>query len=228
MKHRTMKELPQSEQPYYRCIQQGAQSLTDAQLLAVILRTGSTSASVLSVSEELLQIKGDGLQGLTHLTRKECLAVKGIGMVKAIQIECIIELSIRLAQSVVKPKRILSSPNKVADFYMQRLRYEKKEQLIAIFLDSKCRIIAEQTMTIGTINCSLISPREIFLAAFEHNAVYLILLHNHPSGDPMPSNDDIEVTKQVMESGKMIGINLLDHIIIGDNKFISMKESKLI
>lgn len=228
MKHTTMKQLPQSEQPYERCVKNGAKSLTDAQLLAVLLRSGTKDNNVLAISEALLNLKEDGLLGLTRLTRKELSSVHGIGLVKTIQLECLIELSIRLAQTVAKPKQKLTDPKEVASLYMHRLRYEKCEELIAIFLDNKCRIIAEKVMSIGTMNSALISPREIFMEALEHSAVYLILLHNHPSGDPTPSNADIDVTTQIKQGGELIGIHLLDHIIIGDNKFISMKESKLI
>jgi len=117
-----------------------------------------------------------------------------------------------------------NNPSAIADYYMEEMRHSSKEQLIVAMLDTKCRLINDTVLSIGTVNASLITPREVFLEAFKYNAVSIIILHNHPSGDPTPSNNDLMVTKRIKESGEILGIRLIDHIIIGDNKYTSLRE----
>ncbi|MCI5649075.1 MAG: DNA repair protein RadC [Fusicatenibacter sp.] len=221
-----LKNLPQEEQPYEKCLAHGAGSLSDAELLAVILRCGAEGKSSLELSREVLSLfpGNEGLLGLYHLTVPELLKVKGIGRVKAIQLQCIGELSRRISAAGAKPCLSFDNPSSIADYYMERLRHEEQEVLICMMFDTKNQLLGEREITRGTVNSALISPRELFLNALQFHAVHILLVHNHPSGIPEPSSDDIEVTRRIRRAGELLGITLLDHIIIGDHCYISMLE----
>lgn len=225
-KRNTIKELPVPERPYEKCMAMGPSSLSDAELLAVILRTGTKGQSALETARRILSLNPsmDGLLGLHHLSLNELKSVPGIGMVKAIQISCIGELSKRMTRKSIGKENLFISPDAVAAYFMEEMRHKEKEELRVVLLNTKGRMLHNAVVSIGTVNSSLISPREIFLEAFRFQAVSIILLHNHPSGDPEPSKEDILVTKRVYEAGSLLGISLTDHIIIGDNCFISLKE----
>ena len=162
------------------------------------------------------------------MSLKELQEVPGIGKVKAIQLKCIAELSKRIAQTGRQQAVVMQNAFSVADYYMEQLRHEEKEHLMLCMFDTKCHLIADSILSIGTVNASLISPREIFLKAFEYHAVYVILVHNHPSGNPLPSRQDIEVTRKIVEGGRLLEIELADHIIIGDKKYFSFKEQEML
>ena len=231
MKERhTMKELRKEEQPYEKCLSRGAEHLTDTELLAVILRTGTPGQSAYELAGKLLQKCSDyqGILGICHLTLDELQSIKGVGKVKAIQIKCIAELSRRIAKATASCQISLSDPASVADYFMEDMRHEEQEQLVVLMLNTKNRIIKEKMLFKGTVNYSCISPREIFIEAVKAKAVHILLVHNHPSGDPTPSREDILMTRQVQEAGELLGITLLDHIIIGDNSFVSLREAQLL
>ena len=203
----------------------GASSLSDAQLIAAILRTGTKGIDATKLAEEIIKMCGrvdtndnDSLIGVANLSIPELMKIKGVGRVKAVQIQCICELARRIAKKTAAVKLDFSSPETIAGYYMQDLRGLDKEHLILVLLD--CII------SIGTVNASLVNPREIFMEALKYGASSIILLHNHPSGDETPSRNDILVTKRVAEAGEIMGIHLLDHIIIGDNKYTSLKEKE--
>ncbi len=225
--------MTQDNKPYERCLAYGAGSLTDTQLLGAVLRVGTTGMDSTELAEEIFKLcklsdSDNELLGLTKLSLEELISIKGVGTVKAVQIQCICELSRRMAKQTAAKKLKFSDSASVASYYMEDLRHLSQEHLMAVMLDNKCNLIKEITVTIGTINASLISPREIFLQALRCGAVYMVLLHNHPSGDATPSANDISVTKDVYSAGEMIGIHLLDHIIIGDNIYVSLKEKEYI
>lgn len=226
----TMKELPITEQPYEKCEKYGAASLTDAELLAVILRSGTTNMRSIDVAIHILKDAKSkkGLCGLQHMSQQELMSIPGIGRVKAIQLLSVVELCARLQKASLKDSICLTSPQTVAMYFMQEMRVLKVEQTRVVFFDTKSRLLGEKTVALGTVNASIMSPREIYLAALEYEAVHIILLHNHPSGDPTPSKEDLMVTKRMKEAGSFIGITLLDHIIIGDNRYISLKEQGLL
>lgn len=222
----TMKEMLAEERPYEKCERFGAGSLTDIELLAVLLRTGTKGENSLELARRLLY-PGDGAarKGETHLqdwTKDDLLRIHGIGKVKAIQILCLCELSKRMSQLSAREELDFSKPGTIAEYYMEDMRHRKQEYMKLLMLNSKSRFIGETDVSKGTINMSVVSPRELFIEALQKNAVYIILLHNHPSGDPSPSRDDILVTRRVKEAGELIGIELLDHIIIGDNCYVSL------
>jgi DNA repair protein RadC len=215
------------ELPYEKCEKYGQKCLSDTELLAVLLRTGTKEKDVLALARELLyEGKKDekGLLSLHYLTMKDLQKINGIGRVKAIQILCLSEISKRLAKSTRREHFKYTTPESVAEFYMEDLRHETRENVKVVFLDSRFGIINDLVISKGSINSSAISPREIFIEALNYNAVNFIILHNHPSGDPSPSKSDVVLTKKIESSGKMLGIKLLDHIIIGDNKYYSFLE----
>jgi DNA repair protein RadC len=164
-----------------------------------------------------------GLSAIMHLTLEELTAIKGVGQVKAVQILCIAELAKRIAKTTIGNQVEWNSPDMIAAYYMEELRHKEQEELRLILLNTKNRLIQDIVLTKGTVNTSLISPREVFLEALRYHAVHIILMHNHPSGDPKPSKEDVAVTLRIQKAGELLGIYLLDHIIIGDCTYVSMK-----
>lgn len=225
-KNLTMKELHESERPYEKCLKYGTNTLSDDELLAVIIRTGSKGEKSVELSKRILTLSDfdKSILGIHHLSIQDLMKVKGIGKVKAIQIQCVAELSRRLAKAAALNHLCFTTPATIADYYMEDLRHQGQEHLILVLLNTKSKLIKDILLTKGTVNSSLISPREIFMEALKGGAVYIILIHNHPSGDPSPSNEDIRITQRIKEAGQLLGILLLDHIIIGDNRYVSLKE----
>lgn len=221
-----MKELYEEERPYEKCLRFGPENLTDTELLAVLLRSGTKGENALSIAQKLLHpsLFQQGILSIHQWTYEQLLKVKGIGKVKALQILCICEFAKRLAKASAGEELDFHTPSSVANYYMEDLRHRKEERMKLLLLNTRSRLIGETEISKGTVNASIVSPRELFIEALQKNAVSIILLHNHPSGDPKPSKEDILVTKKIQEAGWMIGIELLDHIIIGDNCYVSLKE----
>lgn len=223
------KNATNSEKPYDRFLFAGAEALSDAELLAVILRTGRKGADAVTVAREILSMAGTyGLAGLYHLTLEDLKKIPGVGEVKAIKLKCIAELSNRIVRFTKDKLMTLSTPHEIADYYMERLRHFEKETCLAVFLDGSMHLIKDSVISIGSVNMSLVSVREIFLEALSAKAVYMILLHNHPSGNPKPSRADISITQKLYDASKLMDIPLMDHIVIGDNTFYSFRENGLI
>jgi len=223
----TMKDLPVSEMPYEKCMRYGAGALSDAELLAVIIKTGTKSKTSLELAIDVLKMKPSyqGLAGLHHLSFRELLKIKGIGQVKAVQILCVAELSKRLAREAKNSKvPRFEGPQEIADYFMEEMRNLETEHLYAVFMDASCRLLYYQMVFKGTIQSSTAHPRELLRMALQHDAAQYVIMHNHPSGDPTPSPEDIHITGRLQEASSLIGIPLVDHIIIGDNQFVSLKE----
>lgn len=226
----TMKEMVEEERPYEKCIRFGASNLTDIELLAVLLRTGTRGENSLGLADKLLHpaFSHEGILNIHQWTLEQLLQVKGIGRVKAVQILCLSELAKRLAKANAQSGLNFSTPSSIAQYYMEDMRHSRQESMKLILLDTKSRLISDTDISKGTINSAVISPRELFVEALKKNAVSIVLLHNHPSGDPKPSKADVLITRRVHEAGMLIGIELLDHIIIGDNCYFSMREKELL
>ena len=226
----TMKELQKDERPYEKCLKHGAASLSDAELLAVILRSGIKGINSLELAKELLHSSNgdDGLLNIHHLTLERLQAFKGIGKVKSIQILCLSELAKRLSKAKAKEGLVFTLPSTIADYYMEEMRHQKQENMKLLMLNTKSKLIGETNISKGTVNAAIISPRELFIEALVKEAVSIILIHNHPSGDPIPSDSDLLLTKRVKDAGMLIGVELLDHIIIGNNCYISFAEQQLL
>ncbi len=224
----TIKHLPFSERPYEKLEKKGAKSLSDAELLAIILKTGLKNERSTDMAARVLSGFKDGLLSLHNLTIEELMQNKGIGRVKAIQLKAVAELSDRINKERYKKLFDINSPKSVADCYMESLRHLENEKIIMLSLNSKNQIIQEDTLSIGTVSASLVNSREVFKKALKNNAVGIILLHNHPSGNPTPSRDDLKVTREILTASDLIGIKLLDHIVIGDGSYVSLKEQGII
>ncbi len=212
-----------ADRPRERLLRQGAMSLSNQELLAILLRTGTKEESVLVLANRVLSTF-ERLHHLKHATIEEMVAIKGIGEVKAIQILAAIELGRRLSQKQNDDKYTVRSPQDAAAYLMPDMTSLSQEHFVVLFLDVKNQIIHKKTIFIGGLNASIVHPREIFREAVKRSAASIICAHNHPSGVPTPSPEDIEVTKRIQEAGFIIGIELLDHVIIGDHQFISLKE----
>lgn len=221
-----IKELSFEERPYEKCERFGAEQLTDAELLAILLRTGTKGENSLEMSKKILyqSCEKRGLISIHNWSMEQLMKIKGIGKVKAIQILCLSELAKRLAKETAEKQLDFNTPSTIAQYYMEDLRHKRQEHMKLLLLNTKSRLISEKDISVGTVNAAIISPREIFIEALQKSAVYIILLHNHPSGDPTPSIEDVQLTIQIKEAGELIGVELLDHIIIGDNCYTSLKE----
>ncbi|MCI8586217.1 MAG: DNA repair protein RadC [Lachnospiraceae bacterium] len=220
--------LPEEERPYERCMRHGAGQLSDRELLAVLLRTGAKGRTVLELAGELLKLvpEREGFTGLRRMSLEELSAVKGIGKVKAVQLKCVLELARRMAREESGAGIYFKTPASVAEYYMEDMRHKEQEVLLLLMLDQKGRLLREKYIFKGTVNASMISPREIFLEALSSRAVQIILLHNHPSGDASPSKEDRNVTRRIQEAGRLLGITLTDHIIIGERTYVSFREEQ--
>lgn len=225
-KNYTMKELPDSEKPYEKCEEHGAQALSDAELLAVLIKNGTRKRTSLMVAMDVLQLHPSykGLAGLYHLTIRELVQVRGIGKVKAIQILCMAELAKRMAREKRKVKAAFSGPADVAMYFMEEMRNLETEHFYAAFMDAGGHLLYSCPLFKGTVLSSPANPREILRAALLHDAAQYVVLHNHPSGDPTPSRTDIQMTGRLAAASELVGIPLKDHIIIGDNQYVSLKE----
>lgn len=216
--------------PYEKCLKQGADSLSNTELLAVLLRTGTKGLNVLELAAYILSSEcgDDGILNIHHCTLDKLKSIKGIGNVKAVQILCLSELAKRLSKASAKEGLVFSLPSTIAEYYMEEMRHQKQEHMKLLMLNSKSKLLGETDVSKGTVNASLVSPRELFIEALEKQAVAIILIHNHPSGDPTPSTNDILLTRRVQEAGDLIGVELLDHIIIGNNCYMSFAEQQLL
>ena len=231
MERITMKDIPEDDRPYEKCLKSGPEGLSDAELLSIIIRTGSKEDNSLGLAQKILALNypKEGILGLLHLSLPELMQIKGIGRVKGAQLLCIGELSRRIwKKAALEDVVSFTNPVDIMNYYVEDLRHKEQEQIRIMLLNTKGALIRDILISQGTVNTSVVSPREIFLEALKYHAVNLILVHNHPSGDPAPSQEDIQLTRRVKEAGELIGIRLLDHIIIGDNSYISFRERGII
>jgi len=222
----TIKDLPADERPRERLVKYGAEALSNAELLAIILRVGTQEYSAVGMAEHMLG-KFKGLKGIATASVEELSQVKGLGTAKAAQIKAMVELSKRLAASIGGSRPAIHSPQDAADLLMPELRDEPQEHFKGIFLNRKNEVLKIRTITIGSLDASIITPRDLFRDAISMNSAAVIIAHNHPSGDPAPSREDIEVSKRLQQAGQMIGIEVLDHLVIGEGRWVSLKERGL-
>lgn len=221
--HMTLRDVPEQDRPRERMLREGAQALSDAELLAVLLRTGTHRESAVILAQRMLKEAG-GLSRIPRLSVKEMTGIRGIGETKALQIHAGIELGRRLARLSQGDRPVIRSPRDAAALVMEEMRHLQKEHFVVLFLNTKNHVIAQETLSMGSLNASLVHPREVFRSAIRQGSASIICIHNHPSGDPTPSREDIALTNRLVEAGNIIGIEVLDHLIIGDGIFISLKE----
>lgn len=219
--------IDKQEYPYERFERMGPQALTDAELIAIIIRTGTVGENALALAKKVLNLKAgskSGILALSSIPLEDLMKIKGIGKVKAIRLKCVAEICMRMQMNSTKPQISFTEPASVAAYYMERMRHLETEHTYLILTDTKNRFLKEILLSKGTVNTSVLSTREIFIEALRYQAVHILLLHNHPSGDATPSMQDIEITNRIKEASRLMNIPLLDHIIIGDNIFTSLKE----
>lgn len=223
-----VKDLPYDDRPREKLLMRGVQSLTDAELIAILLRTGKKGKSVIEIARELIEKNGN----LSNLASKSLAAitkVSGIGNDKAATLLAAFEISRRVSvQSKWFSDKKITTPQDAADIFIPLLRDEMREHFIVVCLNTSNKIIKYETISIGNLSSSIVHPREVFKAAIDNNAKNIILIHNHPSGNTEPSNEDIMITKKLCESGKILDIPVFDHLIIAGNNYTSFVEKKLI
>ncbi len=227
---KSIADMPAELRPYEKCETLGAEYLSDPELLAVIIRTGTGSKSSIALAEELLYSQGKsiGLNALMLKSVEELKSVSGIGRVKAIQLKCIAELCRRMSREYLKEQQKFTNPEDIARYYMQYMRTLSEEEVHVMLLDTRKCFIRSFMVSRGTVNCSAVSPREIFIKAVKYGAASFVVIHNHPSGDPTPSEPDLKFTALLKNLGEMMNIKLIDSIIIGDNVYTSIFEKGLI
>lgn len=221
-----IQDQPIDHRPYEKFEKYGHEALTDTELFAILLRSGTPDCNVSQLAEIILTRyqKEPSLISLYQLSYAELLQIKGIGKVKALQILALLELCKRMTKQKYTSDLKISSPSTLANLFMEDLRHIKDERFIIIFLDAKCKMMGHQTISKGSLTASIVHPREVYKAAIQKSAYSIIALHNHPSGDPSPSKEDIQMTTRLKDAGELVGIPLIDHIIIGDRVYISLKE----
>lgn len=219
-----LKDLPHEERPRERMMRLGAGALSHAELLAILLRTGSRRESAVHLAQRVLHDCG-GLRRFAERNWDELTHISGIGPAKALELKASLELGRRVARSRLPEAIVVSCPQDAADILMEEMRHLREEHFVVLFLSTKNHVIGRETISIGTLNASLVHPREVFRAAIRRNSASILCAHNHPSGDPTPSQEDVQLTRRLRDAGELVGIELLDHIVIGDQRFISLKES---
>ena len=223
---KSIKEIPLNDRPREKMAANGAAVLTDAELIAILLRTGTAEKSAIDIASEMTADGGlyKRLAGITRLN--ELTNIKGLGQAKAATVLAALEIGRRIASAKPIEKIHLSCPQDVANFLMPRLRYAAKEQFVVILLNGKNKVIGTEVVSEGSLSSSVVHPREVYAPAMLHHAAAIMVAHNHPSGDPKPSFEDEEVTRMLSRSGKVLGIPMIDHVIIGDGNYYSFLENE--
>jgi DNA repair protein RadC len=215
------------DRPRERLERAGPESLTTPELMAILFRTGTRDRNAVQVAEELFRTLG-GLSGLANATLEQLSSAHGVGRVKAIEVKAAIELGKRLSATSEEVRPVIRGPSDVANLLMADLRYEVREHLVALLLDARNQVRQIRRVSTGTLTESLVHPREVFHEAIRFSANAIILAHNHPSGDPSPSPQDIATTRRLLAAGQVVGIDVLDHVVIGDGRWVSLKEHGLL
>lgn len=216
-------DMAAEERPSNRLMSHGPASLSNAELLSIIIRTGSAAENAINLSQRVLSQYD--LKQLSAIDTRQLMNIHGIKSAKASQIAACFELARRLERSDSQPKHMINSPEDVYRLLYPAMRESKKETFIELCLDTKNQVIREDTISVGSLNANIVHPREVFRTALVESAAHIIVSHNHPSGDPTPSREDIDITKKLVETGKIVGIDMIDHVIIGDCRHFSMKEA---
>ena len=216
-------QMPREERPRERLVRHGSESLSTSELIALILGSGSKTKSVLELAQEIV-VKFGTLQQLAEATLTEMLEIKGVGLAKALQLKAALSLGLRASKQAVQVKYRIEHPMHAYHLIKDEIEFEKREHFMVILQDVKGYVICHEVVSIGTLSQTIVHPREVFYPAVRHKAASIIVAHNHPSGDPTPSLQDIELTKSLLEASQMIGIPLHDHLIIGHQRYISLRQ----
>lgn len=223
-----MKNLASEERPREKMMYQGKEALSNTELLAILLRTGSREKSALTLAQELLSMNEDGLLYLHECSVEDLSQIKGMGAAKSCQVLAAVELGKRIAAQPRRQQSYVENPDDIAQLFMEKMRYYKQEHFCVLLLDTKGKVIEEVEVSIGGLDAAMVHPRDVFKQAIKRSAAAVALIHNHPSGDPTPSTEDIGITLRLMEVAEIMGITIVDHIIIGDGVYASLKAEGLI
>ncbi|MDD7511659.1 MAG: DNA repair protein RadC [Peptostreptococcaceae bacterium] len=218
-----LKYLPESERPLEKAIREGIGKLSNAELLAIIINSGTKECSAIDVAHNILAGFPLGISQLGEATYEDLTKIAGIGRTKAVRILGVLELGRRISTSMPNKRPLVESDKDVAEMLMDKLRHEKKEHFFTIVLDSKGHVLQLDQVSVGELSSTVVHPREVFSIAIRKSGASVIFAHNHPSGDPSPSKQDIETTRRLVHCGRILGIKVLDHIIIGNGRYISLR-----
>ena len=223
-----IKQMPSEEKPREKLLREGSDRLSTTEILAILINSGTKEISALEIAAQLLSIDKRGVRFLAECSPEELGRIKGMGQAKICTVLAAVELGKRIAAAPVRDRNLIRSSSDIADLFMEKMRYYKKEHFVSLMINAKGEIIEETEVSIGDLCSSSTHPREVFVDAVKRSAGSVVFLHNHPSGDPSPSDTDIQTTKRLIEAGTILGIPVLDHIIIGDCIYVSMKAMGLI
>jgi DNA repair protein RadC len=221
-----IRDLPEDQRPRERLAAEGPEVLDDSSLIAILLRTGARRVSAIVLAQQLLE-KFGSLRGIASASIHDLSQVSGLGLAKAAQLQAAFELGKRVSTKPAEPAPQITSPADAAQYVMEKLRYEKKEKFVILLLNARSRLIKISTISVGTLTANLVHPREVFAEAIANGAECIILVHNHPSGEPIPSKEDRDITQRLYQVGELMGVKVADHIIIGEGKFLSMAQERL-
>jgi DNA repair protein RadC len=218
-----MQQIPEEDRPRERLLRHGPESLSSAELIAIILGSGTKTNPILQLAQDIISRFGT-IKRLAEATVEELCEIKGVGPAKAIQLRASLSLGLRVSNGVQQVKSRIQSPIDAYRLLRGELEHEKRELFVIILLDVRGYVINHQVVSIGTLSSAPIHPREVFYPAIRHKAASIVLAHNHPSGDPTPSKEDYEITKMLVEAGALMGIGVNDHIIVGEQGYVSLRE----
>lgn len=218
-----IKSLPQEERPVEKSISRGIASLSNSEIIAILIGSGSRSKSAIGLAEDIIGSSHGGICGLARSSVEDLMKLKGVGIFKAARIMAAVELGRRISTAPREKRISITSSEEIAKLFIEDMRYETREVFKALLLNPKGEILSAETVSIGELTSTPVHPREVFAMAIKRSAAAIVLVHNHPSGDPSPSEADLDVTARLVACGKIIGINVIDHIIIGDGQFSSLQ-----
>jgi len=221
-----VRELPEEDRPRERLARLGPEALRDAELLAVLFRTGTREHGAVALAEQVLK-RFEGLRALARASVEELQEIKGLGKVKAIEIKAALELGMRMAVTPDKSRTRIRSAQDVVDYLMPRLRHKECELFQCLLLNTKNEVLKTVDVSQGGLDAAVVQPRDVFRPAVRQGASAVIVCHNHPSGDPEPSQEDIQLTRRLAEAAELLGIRFLDHIVFGDGRYTSLQERNL-
>lgn len=223
-----IRQLPSSEKPREKLLRSGKESLSNTEILSILIGSGTRNKSAMELAADILSLHKSGIRYLAECSPEELTEVKGIGTAKACEILAAVELGKRIATIAVDEKIVIRSSADIAEMFMEKMRYYKKEHFVSLMINAKGQIIEEVEVSIGDLCSSTTHPREVFIDAVRRSAGSVVFVHNHPSGDPTPSEADVLTSRRLVEVGEILGIPVLDHIVIGDGTFVSMKAKGMI
>lgn len=223
-----IKSMPKYERPMEKAMRYGIKTLSNSELLGILIHTGTKNVSSIRLAESILSLREGGISELGEIQYEELIGLNGIGPSKAITVLTALELGRRIATAPALKRTVIGSSHDIADLFMEKLRHEKREHFQSVMMNSKGEVISVETVSIGALSNTVVHPREVFSSAIRKSAAGVIFVHNHPSGDPTPSQEDVATTERLKKCGEILGIKVIDHIIIGNGKFSSFKAMDLL